>query len=330
MSHTLHIAKNKKNLETRFEIIKVIREFFWSKNFIEVETPTIVAHPGMEPNIVAMKLSVHDELGKEYAGYLHTSPEYTMKKMLSAGFQNIFYLGKTFRDCESFGGLHNPEFTMLEFYRAGVDMFTLMDDVQHMIDFVTDKVKREKVKVKRMHMRDVWQKFVGVHLDNYLTREKMYELCKEKKYNVKENESYEELFYRIFLNEIEPQLKSLGAVIIHHYPAQMAALSRLSMDDLRYAERFELYIDGIEIANAFSELTDADEQLRRLKEEQEERQRQGKEVYDIDKEFIESLRIMPVSAGIALGVDRLVQVILGVENIDDVLPLSMRVIFYNK
>lgn len=324
MSHTIHIAQHKKNLETRFEIIKKIREYFWAQKFIEVETPTIVAHPGMEPNISAMKITVHDEQGNEHTGYLHTSPEYTMKKMLAAGFSNIFYLGKTFRDQESFGGLHNPEFTMIEFYRVEADMFTLMDDVQHMIDFVADRVERRKVKVERFHMKEIWNKYIGIDLDEYLSREKMYELCKEKKYNIAEDESYEELFYRIFLDHIEPKLKDLGAVIIHHYPAQMAALSRVSADDPRYAERFELYIDGIEIANAFTELTDADEQIRRLREEQEERRRQGKDVYEIDEEFIESLRMMPESAGIALGVDRLMQVLLGCQDIDDVLTLPMK------
>ncbi len=330
MSHVIHIAKNKKLLQTRFDIIKGIREFFWSKNFVEVETPTIVRHAGMEPNIAAMKLDIHNEHSVLFTGYLHTSPEYTMKKMLSAGFEKIFYLGKTFRDHESFGGLHNPEFTMLEWYRVGSTMFDVMRDVEELLQFVEGRVERKEGRdlvFRRLCMREVWEKFVQVDLDEYLDKEKMYGLCRKKRYNVKEDESYEELFYRIFLDEIEPKLKDLGAVIIHHYPAQMAALSRLSAEDLRYAERFEVYIDGIEIANAFSELTDADEQLRRFKTEQEERRRQGKEVYNIDYEFVESLKTMPESAGIALGVDRFVQALIGVENIEDILPLSMKQIF---
>jgi len=173
----------------------------------------------------------------------------------------------------------------------------------------------------RVHMRDLWEKFVGVNLDEYLTSEKMFELCVEKKYNVKEDESYEDLFYRIFLNEIEPKLKDMGGVIVHHYPAQMAALSRLSPTDPRYAERFEVYVNGLELANAFSELTDADEQLKRLKEERELRQKLGKDVYEIDMEFIEALKIMPPSAGIALGVDRLVQVLSSCQNIENVITL---------
>jgi len=179
----------------------------------------------------------------------------------------------------------------------------------------------------RMQMRDLWKEVLDVDLDDYLNRDKMFELCVQKKYNPKEDESYEELFYRVFLNEMEPKLREIGNIIVYHYPAQMAALSKLYDDDPRYAERFEVYVDGMEIANAFSELTDAGEQLKRLQDEQEERRRLGKEIYDIDMEFIESLRNMPECAGIALGVDRFVQVLLGCKNINDVLVLPMSKLF---
>jgi len=173
----------------------------------------------------------------------------------------------------------------------------------------------------------LWQKTININLDEYLTREKMLVLCKEKKYNVEMQESYEELFYRIFLQEIEPKLKDMGAVIVYNYPAQMASLSKLSEINPNYAERFEVYIDGLELANAFSELTDKDEQLRRLQAEQKERERQGKKVYEIDMEFIEAVGQMPKSAGIALGVDRLVQVLTSCQNIDNVLTLPADKLF---
>ena len=271
-----------------------------------------------------MRVGVHDETGKEFVGYLHTSPEYTMKKMLATGWDKIFSVCKCYRDYESFGGTHEPEFLMVEWYRANEDFEKLMGDVQNMILFLERGLMTYDVgrmTFGRVHMRDLWEKFVGVNLDEYLTSEKMFELCVEKKYNVKEDESYEDLFYRIFLNEIEPKLKDMGGVIVHHYPAQMAALSRLSPTDPRYAERFEVYVNGLELANAFSELTDADEQLKRLKEERELRQKLGKDVYEIDMEFIEALKIMPPSAGIALGVDRLVQVLSSCQNIENVITL---------
>ena len=312
-SQIFHISKNMEILKKRFEIIKLIREFFCSHDFIEVESPILIKHPGQEPNISAVETILHNERGEEFRGYLHTSPEYAMKKMLAAGFNNIFYLGKTFRDEESFGGTHNPEFTMLEYYRTEADMFDLMKDVESLFQFLLDNVNFSKSKFQnpnfkflRITMKELWQETVGINLDEHLTREKMLELCKEKKYNVSEDESYEELFYRIFLQEIEPKLKDKGAVIVYNYPAQMASLSRLSEEDSRYAERFEVYIDGLELANAFSELTDSQEQLERLKSEQKECERQGKKVYEIDMDFIEAVGQMPKSAGIALGVDRLV------------------------
>ncbi|OIO18955.1 MAG: EF-P lysine aminoacylase GenX [Candidatus Magasanikbacteria bacterium CG1_02_32_51] len=321
------MAKNKEILEKRFEIIKLVREFFWSQNFIEVETPLLIKYPGQEPNISAIETIFHNEQKQDFRGFLHTSPEYTMKKMLAAGFTNIFFLGKTFRDEESFGGTHNPEFTMLEFYRTNADMFDLMGDVESLFEFILKKINFPNFKFLRISMIELWQKTIAIDLDEYLTTEKMLELCKSKNYNVKDDESYEELFYRIFLNEIEPKLKDRGAVIVYNYPAQMASLSRLSEENPNYAQRFEVYIDGLELANAFSELTDKEEQLKRLQEEQKERERQGKKVYEIDMDFIEAVGQMPKSAGIALGVDRLVQILTSCQNIDNVLTLPLSKLF---
>jgi lysyl-tRNA synthetase class 2 len=334
MSHITHIAQHKKELELRFEIIRAIREFFWSKQFIEVETPLTLKYPGMEPNLSAMQVRFHNAHKKEFTGYLHTSPEYTMKKMLGSGFGNIFSLSKCFRDEESFGGTHNPEFTMVEWYRVQVDIFALMRDVEELFGFVVNKItkpearsqKREFVFTK-VSMKELWGEILNVNLDEYLTTEKMFELCVKKGYSVGEGERYEELFYRIFLAEIEPRLATMGGVMLYMYPAQMASLSKLSEKDLRYAERVEIYIDGLELANGFSELTDSVEQLKRLQEEQLERKREGKEVYEIDMEFIDALKTMPTCAGIALGVDRLVQVLLSCKNIDDVLVLPVSKIF---
>lgn len=328
MSHLQHLTKNKQNLQLRFEVIKLLREFFWSQGFTEVDTPNIVKLPGQEPYLSPMKINIHDEKGQEFAGYLHTSPEYTMKKMLATGWDKIFSVCKCYRDYECLGGTHEPEFLMVEWYRAGEDFLRIMEDVESLFEYIEKKLCRNYVEIKRkfngwtkISMKELWKRFVGGNLDEYLTSEAMLGLCREKGYNAKEDESYEDLFYRIFLNEIEPKLKDMGGVIAHHYPAQMAALSRLSPTDPRYAERFEVYINGLELANAFSELTDADEQLKRLKEEQALRKKLGKEVYDIDMEFVEALKTMPPSAGIALGVDRLVMALAGCKEIENVITL---------
>lgn len=331
MSQLQHISKNKFILEQRANIIKEIRAFFWSRGFMEVETPNLVKLPGQEPYLSPMKLDIHNEKGEIFPAYLHTSPEYTLKKMLAAGFGDIFSLCKTYRDYESFGGNHNPEFTMLEWYRVQADFYAIMDDVEDLLGHLKKHIKNsllENLKIERVHMKELWKKYAGVHLDDYLEKEKMAELCREKGYTPEADEAYENLFYRIFLNEIEPKLVERGAMIIHHYPAQMAALARLSKEDPRYAERFEVYVNGIELANAFSELTDSKEQRKRLEEERELRKKLGKDVFDIDNEFVEAVGHLPECAGIALGVDRLVQILTGCKDINDVLVLPTSLGFY--
>lgn len=340
MKHLAHISQNKDLLQTRFQIIHLIREYFWSQNFLEVETPFIVRVPGQEPNIVPMKVNVHDDKDQEFLGYLHTSPEYTIKKMLAAGFRDVFSIGKCFRDYESFGDTHNPEFTMIEWYRSDANYVNVMDDTEGLFHFVAEKtlgnptINQENLlkiqkKWSRKTMRELWREFVSIDLDEYLSAEKMFELCVARGYNPEKGESYEELFYRIFLNEIEIKLGFDAPIIVYEYPAQMAALSKLSDRDNRYAERFEVYINGLELANAFSELTNAEEQRKRLLEEQQFRRETGKYVYDIDEEFIDALRAgMPMTSGIALGVDRMIQIFTGCQNIDNVLVLPMSKLFY--
>jgi elongation factor P--(R)-beta-lysine ligase len=331
MSHLSHLQKNKTELLLRFEIIRAIREFFWLHRFTEVETPLILRLPGQEPYLYPISIEVKDERGKKFEGYLHTSPEYTMKKMLSAGYGDIFSICKTFRDMESFGGMHNPEFTMLEWYRVDADMYSIMDDVELLFEFirvhlseipsVSTRVDNKIYLFTRLSMRDVWMKYVGVDLDHYLTDESMADLCIDKNYNIEKSEKYEDLFYRIFLNEIEPKL--VEPTIIYGYPSQMAALAKLNKNDDRYADRFEVYVGGIEIANAFQELTDAEEQRKRLLDEKALRAKLRKPTFDIDEDFLEAVSVMPNSSGIALGVDRLVQVMLSIHEIDQVLPLPM-------
>lgn len=338
MEHLIHLQKNKKQLELKFAVLKLIREWFWSQGFIEVEAPAIVKLPGQEPNLSPVPVAIHNERGEKFTGYLHTSPEYTMKKMLASGWEKIFYLGKCWRDYESFGGAHNPEFTMCEWYRTNEDFYKIMSDVEELFGYLEEKLRNWEIKklgnFKRVEMRELWEKFVDVNLDEYLSEEKMFELSVAAGFKpVGTHENYEELFYRIFLNKIEPYLQ--GPMIIYHYPAKMAALARLSPVDTRYAERFEVYLGGVELANAFSELVDAEEQLKRLQTEQQTRKKQVRDVYDIDIEFIGALKNMPASAGIALGVDRLVMIFLrlrsgqvgGCKNIDDVITLPASKLF---
>lgn len=325
MRHILHIQAQKEYLDRRWKIIRLIREFFWQKQFQEVETPVLLTYAGQEPYLSPMHVSLHNERGDVYQAYLHTSPEYTMKKMLAAGYENIFSITKCFRDYESFGGLHNPEFTLLEFYEIGADVETLVERMKELFDFLheTLEMKDEKWNIKSISMRDLWKEVLAVDLDQYLDVLSMTALCRERGYTPIEGDAYEDVFYRIFLNEIEPALKDMGVVMITEYPVQMAALAQVSHTDSRYAERVEVYVHGIELANGFAELTDGQEQRKRFEEEQNMRRSLQKPVYQIDEEFLEAVDRLPRCAGIAVGVDRLVQAFLGCQSIDDVLVLPM-------
>lgn len=323
MNHVEHIKKNKHLLDLRWNIIREIRTFFWEQQFQEVETPLLVKHPGQEPYLSPMQVGVKNEKKEVYQGYLHTSPEYTMKKMLAAGYERIFFLGKTFRNEESFGGFHNPEFTMIEWYRSAATMEDLMNDIDLLLTHLSKLQSVASLSpAQRISMKELWKQIIGVDLEQYLTPTKLYNLCIEKGYNPQKNEPYEDLFYRIFLNEIEPKLASMGSVIIYHYPKQMAALAKISEQFPNYAERFELYIKGIEIANAFGELTNGKEQRKRFEKEQRQRVQLKKEAIAIDEEFLVAVDLLPESSGIALGVDRLIQAVVGQKTIDDLLPLG--------
>lgn len=326
--------------------MRLIRQFFWNSAFIEIDAPTILRLPGQEPYLSPMRVTVRDDRNVERVGYLHTSPEYAMKKMLAAGEPQIFSMQKVFRDNESFGGTHNPEFMMIEWYRAGADYWAIMDDTEALFvsvaesllegphaDAVRPAIEQARILRQpwaRLHMRDIWRQYANVDLEQYLTQPTMLALCREKGYPAADSESFADLFYRIFLNEIEPHIGNAesGPVFVYGYPAEMAALARLAPNDPRYAQRFELYVSGMELANAFGELTDHHEQLRRLEKEREERRLAGKDVYAVDNEFIDALRAgMPESSGIALGIDRMVQVMTGCQNINDVIALPMSILF---
>lgn len=326
MQH-LSISKKKHVLEQRSHILHAIRSWFISQGFVEIEAPILVQIPGMEPYLSPVILHIHNELGKDFTGHLVTSPEYTMKKCLAAGMERVFCLGKVFRDYESFGGSHNPEFTMLEWYRTHKDMFALMDDIEVLFQVVFAAGKKEPMPIWRVHMNDLWAQYAGKELNTLLTQEAMLLACQEKGYDVRESEPYEDLFYRIFLNEIEPNLPKDKVTIVHHYPAQMAALSKISDKDPRYAERFEVYVGSTELANAFTELTDAKEQRVRLVQEQEQRRRLSKPVFDLDEDFLSAVEAMPAATGIALGVDRLVQLATGCTDINETLVLPAKELF---
>ncbi len=317
--------------EKRLEILRLVREFFWSQNFVEAETPIALRLPGQEPYLNPMAVHFIDPYLKSHKFYLRTSPEYALKKILSAGWQKVFEISKCFRNVESFGGTHNPEFTMIEWYRAPGSYLDIMDDTEKLFKYIGAKLninfliyKNKEINFlvnwDRISVKDLWQKYLNINLDDYLDVEKLKTLTQKRGWAVDENDAYEDLFYKIFLNEIEPFLGVDKPVFIFDYPAQMCSLSKLCVNDLRYAERFELYIGGLELANAFGELTDPKAQRTNLQKDMDLRTQLQKEVWSIDEDFISALESgIPPAGGIALGIDRMVVLFTGARDINEVI-----------
>lgn len=312
----------------RIEILRATREFFWSQGFMETDTPIAVRPPSQEPYLNPMPVLFHNAEGAEYRFHLRTSPEFALKKILAAGYEKIFEISKVFRDYEEFGHNHNPEFTMIEWYRAPGTFWNFMDDAENLFKFIGKALNKNSVQWKnkeilidaawdRKSMKEIWQEFVGVNLDDYLTAEAMKGLCEKLGYEV--GSVYEDLFYKIFLNKIESHLGIERPVFIYDYPAQMCSLSRPSSDP-RYAERAELYIAGLELANGFGELTDAKKQKGNLDADQKKREELGRETYPIDEDFIIALESgIPQAGGIALGIDRMIMLFTGAKDINEVI-----------
>lgn len=316
-----------------------IREFFRRAGFLEIDPPSLVALPGMEPYLDPFEVTLRDASGRKARGFLATSPEYAAKKLLAAGFEKIFMLSRVFRNSEPLAasGMHNPEFTMLEWYRAYASYLEIMDDVEALIRHVCRRLHNAEsfrfrgIRVdlrgpwERLTVADAFWKYAGVDLDAALDRESLIRIVRDKGHRPKDDERYEDLFFRIFLSEVEPALGHGRPTILYDYPAQLAALAKTSADEPGYAERFELYIGGVELANAFTELNDPVEQKRRLEEERVLRKKMKKTDFPVDEDFIRALAAgMPPSGGIALGVDRMLMVLLDARSIEDVILFPAR------
>lgn len=309
------------NRRYQFELIQNIRNFFLQEGFLDVLTPPAVENPGMEVHIHPFRLhSTYKSQNTEH--YLHTSPEFCMKELLSDGFEKIFTLSYCFRD-EPFSPIHRPQFLMLEWYRANVNYNAIMNDVENLIQYVLKNSKipvRSEIKDQKLTkktMQEIFQEILGIDILNFLSVDSMKELLKNyPDVPVPQGElQWDDLFFLLYLNKIEPVLLKYPILMITEFPAPLSALSTLKKDDPRVCERFEVYINGIEICNCFNELTDAKEQRRRFSEQNELK----KELYHYTlpepKTFYQAMdKGLPVSAGIALGVERLLHTLFEVEN----------------
>ncbi len=316
----------------RARLAAAVRAFLGSRGYQEVETPCLVPAPGMEPHLDAFEAPfVPGGGGTARPLWLHTSPEYAMKRLLADGFERIFQLARVFRNGEV-SATHNPEFTMLEFYRAGTGYGGIMEDLEALVVEAAmalgggSPLARggREVEVaspfERLTVAEAFRDRAGVDL----------EACRGDGARLRaaarargldagpDGEGFADAFFRVFLQGVEPGLGFPRPVYLTDWPVPLAALARLEPGG-RWAERFELYLAGLELANGFSELCDPAEQRRRLEAERDERCRLGRPVYPIDERFLEAVGRMPPAGGVAVGFDRLLMVLLGAASIDDVL-----------
>jgi lysyl-tRNA synthetase class 2 len=316
-------------LRDRAHIMKLIRAWFDAQGFIEMHTPRLVGLPGQEPYLEPFWTQVIEANGTAHPAALITSPEYAMKRLLAEGMEKIYDLGPCFRNNEPWDGTHDPEFLLLEWYRRDAELEDLMDDTEDMVMSVAKEFRSLPPELvrgwRRVTVEQAWKQYAGIDLGPLLeNREAMAKLVLERGYTVDPNDTWDDLYFKIFLTEIEPKLGLEQPTFLYRYPKSMAALARLSKDDSRFADRVELYVGPLELANGFAELSDEAEQRMRFEEERRLRGALGKPTWGLDERFLSALPKMGNAAGIAFGVERLIMLLTGSKSINDILPCPAR------
>ena len=317
-------------LLARARTLSALRNFFADEDFLEVEPACLQASPGNETHLHGFSTEMIGPDGARGTVYLHTSPEFAMKKLLAAGERRIFALARVFRNRER-GALHAAEFTRLEWYRAGETPAALERDCAALLALAAEAAGAKSFRFRdreadpfaepeRLSVREAFLRYAGVDLFESVPGDAARLAADAAKIGVRTaaDDSWSDIFSRILSERVEPLLGMGRATILCDYPATEAALARLSTSDPRVAERFELYACGVELANAFGELTDADEQRRRFQEDMVLKQKLYGESYPIDEDFLAAISAMPESSGAALGLDRLVMLACGADRIEDV------------
>lgn len=330
--HPDEFEKKISALKARMRLTKTIRSCFESEGFWEVETPALQVMPCADKHIHGFQTTLWGpDLKPKETLYLHTSPEFDMKKLLVAGAKNIYQLCHVYRNGES-TKRHSPEFTLLEWYRAGGDYRDMMADCQTLLRQGAESLgithytygphkANPFAEWLKISVAEAFERYAGLDLGKYLTDTPGFNAAiQEIGIRTAPDDAWDDLFFRVMAEKIEPYLGMDVPAILYDYPADMACLSRKNPQDPRYAERFELYVCGVELANAFSELTDAAEQRRRFEAEMKDKQALYGFTYPVDEEFLQALAYgMPEAGGCALGFDRLVMLATGSKDIKQVL-----------
>ena len=326
----INLTKNPSRMafiKVRHQIILGIRNWFDQKNFIETETPIMVAAPSPEAQLFPVKTD---------KGYLITSPEYQMKRLLVGGFDKIFQISHCFRDNEN-SPLHNSEFTMLEWYRIYQPLEKLMNDIEQLVIYLSDSVKSNMLTDKiplppwpRESVSSLFKKHIGIKLDGYETADDLRKKAKLSGYEklfkdlsdsskLTESLSYEQTFFRLW-DFIQNKFSNSTPVFVFDWPLPLASLARKNSLSKNFAERVELYVNSMELANGFAELTDPIEQRKRFEQDLKNRKSVGRKIVPIDKKLLKSLEQgLPECSGMALGIDRLIMWLCGADKIQDVI-----------
>jgi elongation factor P--(R)-beta-lysine ligase len=330
-------------LMARNRIVAALRGWFEAEGFVEIEAAALQVSPGNETHLHAFATDWIGLDERRRRLYLHTSPEFACKKLLAAGERQIFDFARVFRNREA-SALHSPEFTLLEWYRACESYERLMEDCTFVLANAAEAAGATEfgwrgraadpfAEPERVTVADAFARFAGIDLlaavpddpETEPDRDALAAPARKLGISTADDDTWSDIFSRIVTERIEPHLGLGRATILCDYPASEAALARRKPSDPRFSERFELYVCGVELANAFGELTDPDEQRRRFEADMDEKMRIYGESYPIDEDFLAALAIMPPASGIALGLDRLVMLATGAASIDQVVwtPFSL-------
>ncbi|UZE46773.1 EF-P lysine aminoacylase EpmA [Rhodopseudomonas sp. P2A-2r] len=319
-------------LQARGAITRATRGWFEEQGFTEVETGILQVSPGNETHLHAPRTELTDAGGERLPRYLRTSPEFACKKLLAAGEEKIFEFARVFRDRER-GDLHLPEFTMLEWYRANANFEAVIADCIVVIGHAAQATGTRQfafrgrtadpfAEPEMLTVAAAFDRFVAVDLLATVAhgdgdRAKLAAAVAGR-VRIADDDTWSDIFSKVLVEHVEPHLGQGRLTVLFDYPAPESALARTRQHDPRVAERFEVYACGVELANGFGELTDANEQRRRFVGSMDEKQRRYGERYPLDEEFLEAVANMPDASGIALGFDRLVMLAAGATRIDQV------------